>query len=138
MLDDLGIIQTISAYCREFKTINPSFTVEKEIRMGENEIPERLKIVVFRILQEALTNAGKHSNGDAVTVSLERIRDSLVLTIRDNGRGFPPKKQSSSEVSKELGISGMDERTNFSGGAFFVDSEEGKGTTVKAVWPLDQ
>jgi PAS domain S-box-containing protein len=138
MLDDLGIIPTISACCRELETIYPAFTVEKQIRIEEDEIPERLKIVLFRIVQEALTNAGKHSDGDTVSISLKRIGGSLVLAIRDNGQGFPPMRQSSSKISTRLGIFGMDERTSLSGGTFSIDSEEGKGTTVTAVWPLDR
>lgn len=138
LLDDLGIIPSISAYCREFQTIHPCFTVEKQIRVEEQEIPERLKIVIFRILQEALTNAGKYSNGSAVSVSLEKSGGSLVLTIGDNGRGFSSMRNTRSKTTEGLGISSMDERAALSGGSFFIDSAEGKGTAVRVVWALDE
>jgi len=137
MLDDLGIVPTISAYCREFEKIHPSFTVQKQTRIEENEVPEHLKVAIFRILQEALTNVGKYSNGNAVSVSLGKTGGSIEFSVRDNGRGFSPNSHASRTITEGLGISSMRERTRLSGGYFSIDSLEGAGTTVKAIWPLD-
>ena len=62
MLDDLGILPTLSWFCRRFQTIYPSIRIEKKMEIKEDEVPDSLKTVIFRITQEAMNNVAKHSS----------------------------------------------------------------------------
>jgi len=134
-LDDLGIIATISWFCREFQTIYAQIRIEKEIDIQEDEVPDPLKTIMYRILQEALHNVAKHSQADHVRLSLRKTNSNLELAIEDNGLGFDLEHVLSVESSKRgLGLASMRERTELSGGSFAVESSRGAGTTIRAVW----
>jgi len=89
-------------------------------------------------LQEAFTNIAKHSQARLANLHLGKKGNTLELIIRDNGAGFDLENILSVENSKRgFGLSSMRERTKLSGGYFLVESHEGKGTTIRASWPLD-
>ncbi len=135
VLDDLGLLAAMDWFCRQFKGIYPGFCVETEIRVKEKKIPETLKIIIFRILQEAFNNIAKYSKADSVKLSLLRKRNILELTIKDDGQGFDLISALSRDSGKRgLGLTSMKERTELSGGAFTIESVIGKGTTIRAVW----
>jgi signal transduction histidine kinase len=137
LLDDLGIIATLSWFCRRFETIYSGIRIEQEIFIREKEVPDYLKIALFRVAQEAMNNIGKHAGADHVVLRLRKINGTIELTIRDNGKGFKQENLLSGEGPKKgLGLSSMKERTQFSGGSFSFESIVGKGTTVRAVWPI--
>ncbi len=136
MLDELGILATISWFCREFETIYSSIRIEKQINIQEDEVPELLKTVIYRVLQEAMNNMAKHSRADLVGLCLRKIDGSIELAIEDNGRGFDVENALSPKSStRGLGLSSMKERTELSGGVFTIESVRGKGTIVRASWP---
>lgn len=130
VLDDLGIIATISWFIREFEKVYSFISIQKEIQMEEKEVPVPLKIVIYRILQEALNNIAKHSKANRAIIALAERDGRIELTIEDNGTGFGPEHQ-----TKGLGLTSMRERAELSGGIFEVESTIGKGTTLKAKWP---
>jgi PAS domain S-box-containing protein len=137
MLDDLGLLPTLSWFCRTFQTIYSGIRVDREVSIEESEVPDSLKIVAFRVTQEAMNNIAKHSKADTVRLSLRKIDDRLELMLEDNGRGFDLEKVLGSERTKRgLGLSSMRERTELSGGSFRIESTEGKGTAIRAWWPL--
>ena len=82
ILDDLGIVATISWFCREFGKVYGN------IRVEEKAVPGELKTSLFRVLQEAFNNIAKHSGADRVRVVLKKDDKRIVLLIEDNGRGF--------------------------------------------------
>jgi PAS domain S-box-containing protein len=136
MIDDLGIIPTIHWFIRQFRTIYSHISVEEEIDIGEKEIPVPLKIVLFRILQEALHNIAKYSNANLARLSLTRRGNQLEVVIQDNGIGFDV--HAACKVKKNrggLGLASMRERAELSGGSFSIDSTAGEGTTIRASWP---
>jgi signal transduction histidine kinase len=134
-LDDLGILATIGWFCREFQETYATVRIEKEIGLGESDIPESLKIVIYRVLQEALNNVAKHSGADSVTIFLTKRDNTLELTIEDNGCGFDLKEAFDIDGSKRgFGLGSMKERTELSGGSFSLESIRRKGTTVQASW----
>lgn len=138
-LDDLGILNTITASCREFDAIYSDIRVQEEFDVEEGEIPEPLKIVIYRVLQETLNNVAKHSGAKLVHVSLRKLGDKIELSVEDDGRGFDPEEAfSKKEDAPAMGLSGMRERTELSAGFFEIFSSRGKGTRIKASWPLDQ
>ncbi len=138
MLDDLGLIETVGWFLRQFKECYPGIGIEKKIALKENRIPEALKIVMFRLLQEAFHNIGKYSRTNSVKLRLVRRRGALELTIRDYGVGFDMVTALSRESgARGLGLTSMKERTELSGGCFTIISKIGKGTLIRAAWPAN-
>ena len=72
MIDDLGLLPTLSWYCRTFEQTYPNIRIEQKIDIAEGDIPDPLKIVVFRVTQEAMNNIAKHSKADLVRFSLAK------------------------------------------------------------------
>lgn len=130
MLDDLGILATLSWHCRELEAACPGIRVEKDIHLQESDIPGMLKITLFRIIQEASSNIIKHAHADLISISLNKTGDALYLVIEDNGDGFDPV----SVKNSGLGLVSMKERADVSGGVFTLDSREGVGTRIGISW----
>lgn len=131
ILDDLGILATIAWFCRESQTVYSNIRIERQITIQENEVPELLKTVIFRVLQEAMNNIARHGKADLVRLSFRETDGRLELAIEDNGQGFDVDS-----ARKGLGLASMRERTEFSGGVFSIQSVRGKGTVVQASWPM--
>jgi signal transduction histidine kinase len=137
ILDDLGILATLEWFCREYQKIYSHIYIEKKINLQENDMSLPLKTAIYRVTQEAMNNIAKHSQADSVHLSLRKQGNTIELTIKDNGTGFDLEEILSPERSKRgLGLNSMRERTELSGGSFFIESTAGKGTTIKASWPL--
>ncbi len=138
MLDDLGILATIAWLCREIENIYKGITVERHTELDEEEIPGHLKTAMFRILQEALNNAVKHSECDRILLELRQNGEFIELEVRDNGKGLPrhlPVSDPESETG--MGLSSMRERAELSGGRFYISSEPGEGTQILVSWPRE-
>jgi len=136
-LDDLGILATLGWFCREYQKIYSHIRVQKEIDLQESEVSTPLKTVIYRVMQEALNNIAKHSKADLVYLSLRKKENKIELTIKDTGMGFDLEEILSPERSKRgLGLNSMRERTELSGGTFVIESTAGKGTTIRAEWPI--
>jgi signal transduction histidine kinase len=131
ILDDLGILATIGWFTREFQKVYSQISVEKEIRIEEKDVPDPLKTAIFRVIQEAMNNISKHSKATLIQLSLGKKEDKIELVIEDNGMGFDLETS-----TRGLGLTSMRERTELSGGAFVIESTTGKGTTIRASWPL--
>ena len=137
LLDDLGLLATLSWFFRGFRTIYSEIRIEEEIQIEEEDVPAALKIVLFRVTQEAMNNIAKHSKADLVRLFLRKGKGRLELEIEDNGQGFSTEKSpSTGGVKRGLGLTSMKERTEFSGGSFEIESVEGEGTTIRVSWPL--
>lgn len=135
-LDDLGILPTIRWFCREFQTIHPRIRIEEEISLEERDVPENLKSVVYRILQEGLNNVSKHSGADGVWVVLGKRDDRITLEIRDNGAGFDPGALASAEGPRRgFGLTSMRERAELTGGRLQIESGPHRGTRILVSWP---
>jgi signal transduction histidine kinase len=137
LLDDLGILATISWFCREFQKAHPAIRVETKIDLLENDISNPVKTVIYRLLQEALNNISKHSKATLVNLTLQKSDGAIEFIIQDQGQGFElDAVLSLKSYEKGMGLSGMRERTYLSGGAFWIGSTKGIGTTIRASWPL--
>ncbi len=135
MLDDLGLLPTLSWFFRRFQAIYSRIRVEQETPIEDSELPESLKIVIYRVIQEAMNNAAKHSEADLVRISLRKVHNKMELSVEDNGRGFSVQQRLFQDGSKRgLGLTSMRERTELSGGSFAIESAEGKGTMIRASW----
>ena len=137
ILDDLGILATLEWFCREYQKIYSHIYIEKKINLQENDVSLPLKTAIYRVTQEAMNNIAKHSQADSVHLSLRKKGNTIELTIKDNGMGFDLKEILSPESSKRgLGLNSMRERTELLGGTFEIESTKGRGTVIRALWPL--
>jgi len=137
ILDDLGLIATISWLCREFESIYSNIHIDKEIHLEEADIPFSLKSVIYRILQEALNNAAKHSQTEIIRFHLMKNGDSLEFLFEDSGLGFDSDTvQSKVAGRKGMGLGSMKERAQMSGGTFTIKSSPGIGTRIHISWPI--
>ncbi len=138
-LDQVGILATIAWLCREFQASFVHIRVEKQIGLEEGDVNEPLKIVIFRVLQEALNNVGKHSNPDFVRICLEKRTGATELTVQDNGVGFHRDDESIAAGDRRgFGLASMRERTELSGGSFVIEADERTGTVLRCSWPEDK
>ena len=136
MLDELGILATLSWFFREFEASGVSTRIERDIRVNEADVPPPLRIAIFRILQEATNNAVKHAEAERIKVSLRNGNDSIELSIEDDGKGFDSTGVGDiGAFNKGLGLQSMRERAELSGGTLDISSAPGDGTKVFVCWP---
>ena len=136
-LEDIGILATISWFCREFQKIYSGIQIEKKIDIQENEIPFFLKIMIYKTLRDALANIATQTKVDLVRLSFQKKHERIELTIQDNGKGFDVGELLKKEGQREtLGLSSLRERVRLSGGAFRIRSAIGKGTTIHTSWQI--
>jgi signal transduction histidine kinase len=133
----LGILAAINWFCREYQETYSHIHIEKKIDIPEGRVPDSLKTVIFRILQEALNNIAKHSKAEFVEILLKEIGSKIELAIQDNGQGFDLENNLSEGGSRKgLGLLSMRERAELSGGSFSIESIVGEGTRICASWHL--
>ncbi len=138
LLDIFGVIETIKWYAEEFDTLYTSIDVSLDLDADETEIPDGLKITIFRVIQEALNNVAKHSKGSRATISLNRQQNKIELIIQDNGEGFSLEEYfSNTHLKQGIGLVSMRERVEQTGGEFYFSSKIGEGTTIRGVWQVD-
>jgi len=139
ILDNLGVSVALRSLCREIEKLYPGIRLNHVLDVPEEEIPEPLKIVLYRVSQEALNNAVKHSGAKAVDLSLRKVEGHIELTVQDDGKGFDPRKiPEGDRVERDrMGLTNMKERSELSGGTFSMTSSKGKGTVIRASWPCD-
>ena len=136
-LDSLGIVPTLDWFSREFQTTYPYMQIEKEIDLQETEVPDSLKIIIYRIVQEAFSNAARHSGAEILQISLAKTDGEIRLAVQDNGRGFNLEDLLLADAATRcFGLTSMKERAELSGGSFAIESGIGKGTTIRASWKI--
>jgi len=137
ILDDLGLIAAIAWYCRGFQQSYPQIHIEQEVSLEENEIPDPLKIVIFRILQETLNNIAKYSKAEFVNLSIIKNGGTIELAVEDSGIGFDLNAiLSRADCSRGLGLTSMRERASLAGGNLIIQSIPGEGTTIRGSWTV--
>ena len=132
ILDDLGLIAALEWQSREVEN-RSEIKVHFATHMAEQDIPVDIATGIFRIYQEALTNALRHANAHEIKSSLQINNNQLILKIRDDGRGIDPNTKPN---KKSFGLIGIKERTFVMGGKFELKSEPGRGTELCISIPL--
>ena len=111
--------------------------IDKRIDIRETDVPDHLKIVIYRIVQEAFNNAAKYSEAEILQVSISKAEGEIRLAVQDNGQGFDLEDLLSADAERRgFGITSMKERTELSGGSFSIESAVGQGTTIRASWQV--
>jgi PAS domain S-box-containing protein len=136
-LDDLGLLATARWFCRDLAERYPRIRITPRFEVDEADIPEAHKIVFYRVMQEALNNAAKHSGAAEIQVLITRAGDELEMSVRDDGRGFDPERVTGCENSPgSFGINSMRERIEICNGRLDIRSRQGAGTHVRAFLPI--
>jgi len=130
-LDDHGLAAALAGQVREHDRRGTART-RMRVDKGLGELPQEVEVVVYRVAQEALTNAARHANAKNIEIELGRQDSRVVLEVTDDGRGF-----AFAEEAKGLGLSGMRERALLVDGTLEIDSRPGKGTTVRLEVPIE-
>ena len=136
LLDDFGIIATIEWFCRRFQSIYTDIPVEKDIRLDESQVPENLKIIIFRVIQEAMNNSAKHSRARKISMGLSLEDGCITLRVGDDGVGFDRAAVVSKGEGAKFGLTSMRERAELSGGEFEIESILEIGTTISVRWKI--
>jgi PAS domain S-box-containing protein len=130
-LDDLGLVPALRAHLRDFQQ-RTGLTCQLRATPEEVNLAPDVATALFRIAQEALTNAARHSQGTVVVVSLSVGKRGLSMSIRDNGVGISPDRM---EGSSSFGLLSMKERVLAVGGTLSVSGRDGEGTRVLVTIP---
>ena len=134
-LDDLGLVPALQ-YLVDEGQANTRIKVALTLSGEQKRLEPFAETVIFRIVQEALTNVARHAETDHAGVNLTYEEDRVILRIRDEGKGFDPGRDHASLSG--WGLVGMAERAESINGRFLVDSSPGKGTLVEVVIPLER
>jgi two-component sensor histidine kinase/CHASE3 domain sensor protein len=131
MLDDLGLSPALSWLIKEVSRTS-GMEIQPEIDPAVDHLPDRYRTCLYRVVQEALTNASRHSGAHKVVVTLS-LKDQWVIgSIADDGWGF----DTNSALGSGLGLAGMEERARELGGSLRIASVPGKGTRIDLRLPL--
>jgi signal transduction histidine kinase len=129
MLDDFGLVPALNWYAREM-TKRTGLNVVVEADDATDDLPDEHKTCIYRLVQEAVNNAGRHANARTAEVVVRRDSHRVLLTVRDDGAGFDTR------FVRGLGLLGMEERVRRLGGSFRIDSQLGRGTAIEAELPV--
>jgi signal transduction histidine kinase len=136
MLDELGLESTLKWLARTFPQ-RTGIAVDLTMEGREQRADPDVETLVYRIVQEALTNVARHSGAKAAAVNLRRDPDRLFVRIEDRGSGFSPEAHLCvGEDERGFGIRAMRDRVEFMNGRFSIRSSAGGGTVVEADLPL--
>ncbi len=131
IIDDLGLEAAIEWYTSEFaQRVGVQVVLDMDSSIT---ISPDVSLIVFRIMQESLTNIARHSRADRVDLALSRKGDQITLRISDNGIGITEQQL---KAKDSFGLISMKERALSMGGIFAISSEPGKGTVINLIVPV--
>jgi len=134
-LDDLGLVAAIKSY---IKTYGDTFGIQINFEYLGNKgrLHPNIETALYRISQEALTNAAKYADTERIDVTMEKTKDLFILKITDFGKGFLMDDILKEE--KGVGLYGMEERASMLDGNFHITSKLGEGTEIEVRIPLGE
>lgn len=127
-LDDLGLVNALIALCSRVAQ-QTGVQIGRELDWNLPPLAPETELVIYRVAQEALTNAVRHAHGSEVVMSLKPARQAVLLAVTDNGRGLP-------NATNGSGLDGMRERAMLIDAELSISSADGNGTTVTLTVPL--
>ncbi len=135
-LDRLGLLPALEWLASDI-TEYSGIAVKTTVAGNERRLPQEAELMLFRIIQEALRNAWRHSGASEAEIRVEFNESRIRIAIKDNGRGFDvPSSVGDLTRTGRLGLAGMQERARLLGGAVTMESELGKGTTITVETPI--
>ncbi len=133
-LEEMGLADALQALAQGWREANPGVAIALSLDGASGDLEEATALTAYRIVQEGLANALRHSGADQVTVIVTRAKGALHIVVRDNGAGLDAKRHSPS--SGGLGLRGMSERVGALGGALMLNNEPEGGARLTASLPL--
>lgn len=133
-LDELGVRVALEAHARGLSQHPGTPRIQFSGQAMDGHLSSDARLALFRVVQEALTNAARHSGGDLVTVTFRGLPEGLETVVVDDGRGFDPEAMKEDHPAR-LGLLTMIERAGYAEGRTEVDSTPGSGTRVRLVLP---
>lgn len=133
VLDDLGLQPALEWHAKQF-TKQTGIEVALDISLPPGRLPGELETVAYRIVQETMTNAARHSQASLVSVTVTTDGKQMLVEVTDRGRGFD--LTSTLARTDSLGLAGLRERVNLAGGRIEIFSRPGEGTRISAEFPL--
>jgi two-component system sensor histidine kinase UhpB len=137
LLDEFGLVRAVEDLVDGWNERHADSFCRLETRGCLDDLGDALEIGIFRMVQESLTNASKHSQASEVTVTIERraepAGDCVRIAVRDDGRGFDPRS-----ARRGLGLLGMRERAAALSGRFEVRSAPGQGVAISIELPVEK
>ncbi len=134
VLDDLGLIPALRSYLSGFRE-RSGIPVDFDACAGVEKLDSAGRTVIYRVVQEALSNVSRHAKAKRACVSIGMRDDVVCLEIHDDGKGFPATEEAFEKRAKRLGLLSMRERVEMVGGTFCVESAPGKGTDIQVEIP---
>ena len=132
ILDNMGLVPAVRWLTANLNQENGT-DAQISVKGGNRRLMPENDVVIFRIIQEALSNVRRHARASKVVVTLEFTPATLKITVRDNGAGFHvPERIGHFTAEGKLGMIGMQQRVQFLGGTLAIRSHPGKGTSVSA------
>ncbi len=131
VLDDLGLLEALRTECERVAR-DARLSVDVEAHGVPQALPMEISLCLFRVAQEALSNAARHASASVVKVQLSPSDSGLRLAVRDDGSGFDFER---SQKRASLGLASMHERVRLMHGRLDIESAPGRGTTVVAWVP---
>ncbi|MGD0061352.1 MAG: histidine kinase [Verrucomicrobiia bacterium] len=137
VLDDLGVVPALHAFMKGFAKQTGLHIHFATFTPGRIERLDTVtRTVLYRVVQEALTNVGRHAHASRVDVNIQKLPRAVGLTIQDDGRSFQVERVLRAKRNKRLGLLGMRERVEMVGGSLRIESAPGQGTTIHAEIPF--
>lgn len=130
-LAEMGLADAVRALAQGWRETNPGVEIVLSLEGAEAEFDETIALTAYRIAQEGLTNAFRHSGADRVELRLTRERGALRIEVQDNGSGF----DDASPAASGLGLRGMSERVGALGGSLTLKNQPAGGACLRAVLP---
>lgn len=135
LLDEAGLFSAVQWYVQGLRD-RSGLQIQFEMAPDFGRLPHDMEIVVFRLVQESLTNIYRHADSETATIRIKKDRHAVVVEVRDGGKGMPPDKLAAIQSGGSgVGIRGMRERLRQFAGELKVDSGE-SGTIVFATIPI--
>jgi len=131
-LEYLGIVGGMKSWCNEF-AVRQGMEVEFKSSGLPDSLPSEISLCLFRVLQEALHNAAKHSGQKRIEVEIQEEHGEIQLSVSDSGKGFDV---AAAMQDRGLGVTSMQERVRLVGGTISIDSKPLAGTTIHVRVPL--
>ncbi|GAI76513.1 unnamed protein product, partial [marine sediment metagenome] len=135
ILDHLGLLAALEWMAEEL--VKHGIDAQVKVIGSERSLPAEVELLLFRIVQEALTNTRRHAEASKSRVTIEYGDDKILLTVNDNGKGFKlPRSLGDFASAGKLGLAGMQERARLIGGKLKLGSQLGKGTKITIEVPI--
>jgi signal transduction histidine kinase len=137
-LDALGLLSTISGFCDEFERLHPEIRIDQDISLNEQDMPQSLKIVIYRIIESALRSFVRYGDAENITLCLRLAKQTIELEIDAVATctSYGSAASRTAAPGLDARFATVHERATLSGGTFVAARNNGGGINLLATWKL--